>query len=222
MRAVAVGGLIAGVALHAIAGALQPAYSHIDTGISALSADGSEVWPIQVAGFLLTAVGLAALARVVATGTGPVRGPWVPTVLGLAAVATVATAAIRCSRIPCPTAVFEASEPADIWHWSFALPLMVLWVAAPGIAARTADAEPRWYRPLSIGLLLFALGAVVGCYVVWRPFAVEPRPEGLWQRLVLGPGLVWFLVTAWITRPAMPPPASDPRTAGAALATPAS
>ena len=193
-----------------VAGALEPAYSHLEEGISPLAArDAEHPWIVTVG---IAALGLSFVALAGALSGALARRRVVPVALfGLAGVAIVLAAAVpldcgldeEICRLQWEEGDLTWRTDAHLWADLVAQALLVL----------TPFALARALWPTTWGLAALACGVVgVGLEALFvATWGVDGAADGLVARIALVPLHAWVVIVGgavlWATRP---PPRPGP------------
>jgi hypothetical protein len=193
------------VASWIVAGALQPGYSHLDSGVSVLGAkDATHPWIVNTA-LVVLGLSIAALAPCVLALLPRRRSATVAAVLFAASgilFALIAAFPIDCdlSAHACK-ARFDAGElsaSTDVHLW-LSLAFDLVFTATPFALARAL-----WPSPVAAGALgsgLFGLGFLVASSAVANGTAA---PGGIVQRIGFIPLHLWVVIVAVAVLYALP------------------
>ena len=212
----ALAGQVVFIASWIVAGVLEPGYSHLEEGVSALSARDAEHGWIVAGGLVVMGLTLAALgpALVVVLAFRP------STRLAAAALLIAGTGIALTGLLPidCSLAVDErcrrlSDAGALSWQHYAHLWLGLLIQASLAVSA-LAVVRSLWPRPAAIALLTGTIPAVLFGIASIPLHGIDATPDGLIQRVG------WALVHLWVllvaggvlhaTRPAPPMPEPAP------------
>lgn len=189
----ALAGQVVFIASWIVAGALDPGYSHLEQGVSALAATDAEHPWIVAAGLVVMGLSLAAL--------GPALTPVLPSrpptyaAAGSFLVAGIGVALAGLLPIDCSFAEESCRRLSDAgalsWqHYAHLWLGLVIQVAL--IASSLALACALWPRPVAIALLVGAVPAVLFGIASIPLYDIEAAPHGLIQRIG------WAIVHIWV------------------------
>jgi hypothetical protein len=205
LAAFAIASQFAFVTAWVVAGALEPSYSHLEEGVSALSArDAAHPW-IVAAGLVLLGgsfTGLALALRAILPRRRAALACVVSLLLAGLALALAGVLPLDCSPLD------ERCGPLDVGEVSWQhlahlwlSPLIQLSLLASGVAL----VRVLWPRPAGLALLGGVATAVLFTLAMYPLYEVEAAPNGLVQRVAFAIVHGWAFLLAgailWLTRP---------------------
>lgn len=211
---VAIAAQLVFIASWLVAEALQPGYSGIDSGVSALAANGARDPWIAISGFVVLGLGIAALVP----GLGYVlpRRRAATIAAGLFMLAGLSVVVIGLSRVDCnlSNAACQARFDAGALSWHTSVHVwagLVMRVAL--ILTPFALARALWPSPAgALALLSGGIGAAI-CAAALVLYG-SGAPDGLVERTELVVTNLWVVIVAvgilYETRPAPKLPAPAP------------
>jgi hypothetical protein len=194
----ALAGQVVFIASWIVAGALEPGYSHLDEGVSALSSrDAEHPWLVGV-GLVVEGISLAALGPALLTVLPPRRSARVAAAFFMLAGACIALAGVL--PIDCSLAVDEhcrrLSDAGSLsWqhyaHLWLGFPIQLALIVTPFAVVRAL-----WPRPAAIALLTGTIPAVLFSIASTGLYWIESTPDGLNQRIGWALTHLWVLLVA--------------------------
>ena len=211
---VALAGQVLFVASWVIAGALEPGYSHLDAGVSVLSAgDAQHPW-IVATGLVVMGLSLGALGPALLAVLRPRRARGV----AAASLAVAGAGFVAVGVLPIDCSLDEAhcrvlSDAGELSWQHYAHLWTGLLIQLSLSIAPFAVVRALWPHRAALALLFGSVPAVLFGFVTWPLWNIEEAPHGLIDRveLALVPLFVLLLSGGVLhtTRhePRLPPPA---------------
>ncbi len=183
-----------------LAGALTPGYSHFSEPVSQLAAFGQPYPAIQMTGFVVFGLSMVAVAyglrHRLGSGGSASTGAFL---IALGGVSMVATGLFRADPMD-----QDPMSLSGTVHLSTAMVLFPGLIAGFIVLSRSMKRSDHW-RDLATFSLIAGLAGLFFLLAYFFAFDLQPDWVGVWQRLLAGTYVIWFLTVSLRIRRSLSP-----------------